>query len=111
MLQWWGDFRDEFSTEKYWHSIIWNNQDVRINKASVFYKTFFDCNFICVNELLFHLINLDSCNIISKQVGKVIFLTLAGLRHIIPSPLKMGSYTFMSNPPSLVINDKGYNVF
>ena len=37
-LQWLADFRDEFFTEKYWHSIIWNNQDVRINKAPVFYK-------------------------------------------------------------------------
>ena len=77
----------------------------------MFYKTFFDCNFICVNEVLFHLINLDSYNIIiSKQVGKIIFLTLAGLRHTIPSPLKMGSYTFMSSSPSLVINDKDYNI-
>ena len=56
------------------------------------------------------MINLDSYNIISKQVGKVNFLTWAGLRHAIPSPLKMGSYTFMSSPLSLVINDKDYNV-
>ena len=75
MLQsWWADFRDEFSTEKYWHSIIWNGQDVR---------------------LLFYLSNLDSYNIISKQVGKVNFLTWRGLRHAIPSNLKMGNYTFM----------------
>ena len=47
----------------------------------------------------------------SKQVGKVNFLTLAGLRHAIPSYLRMGNYTFMSSPPSLVINDKAFNVF
>ena len=41
MLQWWADFRDEFSTKKYWHIIIRNHQDVRINKALVFYKTFY----------------------------------------------------------------------
>ena len=110
MLQWWAEFRDEFSTKKYWLSIVWNNQDVRINKAPVFYKSFFESNIICVNDLLFHLNNLDSYNIISKQVGKVNFLTWAGLRHAIPSHLKMGNYTFMSSPPPLVINDKDFNV-
>ena len=64
LQSWWADFRDEFSTEKYWHSIIWNNQDVRINKVLVFYKTFFDSYIICANDLLFHLNNLDSYNII-----------------------------------------------
>ena len=73
MLQWWAEFRDEFSTEKYWHSITWNNKDVRISKAPVFYKTFFDSGIICVNDLRFDLNNLDSYNIISKQVGKVNF--------------------------------------
>ena len=65
MLQWWADFRDEFSTEKYWHSIIRSHQDVCVNKALVFYKTFFESNIICVNDLLLHLNNLDSYNIIS----------------------------------------------
>ena len=59
MLPWWALFRDEFSTERYWHSKIWNNQEVRINKTLVFYKTFFESNIICVNDLLFHLNNLD----------------------------------------------------
>ena len=109
-LFWWAEFRDVFSTEKYWHSMIWNNQDVHINKAPVFYETFFESNIICINDLLFHLNNLDSYNIISKQVGKINFLTWAGLRHAIPSHLKMGNYTFMSSPPSSVINDKDFNV-
>ena len=38
------------------------------------------------------------------------FLRLASLRHAIPSHLKMGNYTFMSSPLSLVINDKDFNV-
>ena len=54
MLQWWAEFRDEFSTEKYWQSIIWNNKDIRINNAPVYYKTaFFESGIICVNDLLF----------------------------------------------------------
>ena len=80
--------------------IIWNNRDVCINKAPVsVYETFFESGIICVNDQLFDLNNLNSLNIISKQVGKVSFLTLAGLRHAIPSHLKMGNY-----------NDKVFNV-
>ena len=107
---WWADFRDEFSTEKYWHRIIWNNQEVRINKVLVFYETVFDSYIICVNDLLFHLNNLDSYNIIPWHVGKFNYVAWAGLRHAIPSHLKMGNYTFMSGSSSLVINDKDYNV-
>ena len=88
MLQWWAGFPDGFSTEKYWQSIIWNNKDVRINSPPVFYKTFFESGIICVNDLLFDLNNINSYNIISKNVGKVNFLTLAGLRHALPSHLK-----------------------
>ena len=50
MLQWWAEFRDEFSTEKDWQGIIWNNKDVRINNVPVFYKTIFESGIICVNE-------------------------------------------------------------
>ena len=111
MLQWWAEFRDGFSAEKYWQNIIWNNKDVRINNAPVFYKTFFESGIICVNDLLFDLNNINSYNIISKNVaGKVNFLTWAGLRHAIPSHLKMSNYTFMASPPSLVINENVFNV-
>ena len=110
MLQWWAEFRDEFSTEKDWQGIIWNNKDVRINNAPVFYKTFFESGIICVNDLLFDLNNLNSYNIISKHVGKVNFLAWAGLRHAIPSHSKMSNYTFMTSPPTLAINDKVFNV-
>ena len=120
MLQWWAEFRDGFSTEKYWQSIIWNNKDVRINNAPVFYKTFFESDIICVNDLLFDLNNINSYNIISTNagahrdglltnVGKVNFLTWAGLCHAIPSHLKMSNYTFMTSPPSSVINDSAFN--
>ena len=53
---------------------------------------------------------MDSYNIISKQVGKVNFLSWAGLRHAIPSYLKTNNYIFMASPLSLVINDNAFNV-
>ena len=109
MLQWWAEFRVGFSAEKYWQSIIWNNKDVRINNTPVFYKTFCESGIICVNDLLFDLNNINSCNIISTNVGKVNFLTWAGPRHAIPSHLKMSNYTFMTSPPSSVINDNAFN--
>ena len=40
LLQWWADFRDEFSAEKPWHNIIWNNKGIRIDNKPIFYKTF-----------------------------------------------------------------------
>ena len=100
MLQWLAEFRDGFSTEKYWQSIIWNNKD-RINNG----KHFSSLVFICVNGLLFDLNNINSYNIVSKNVGKVNIFTRAGLRHAIPSHLKMSYYTFIKSPPSLVITD------
>ena len=100
---------DVFS--KYGWIAPWNNKDVHINNAPVFYKTFFESGIICINDLLFDLNNIDSYNIISKKVtGKVNFLTWAGLRHAIPSHLKMSNYTFMTSQPSLVINDNAFNV-
>ena len=44
LLQWWSEFRDHFSDEKYWLSIIWNHKDIRINGKPVFYKTYYNSN-------------------------------------------------------------------
>ena len=73
-------------------------------------KTFFESVIICVNDLLFDLNNINSYNIISKNVGKVNFLTWPGLCHAIPSHLKMSNYAFLTSTPSLVINDNAFNV-
>ena len=50
LLQWWAEFRDEFSTEKLWHNVIWNNKDICINNRPVFYKTYFESGFIQVTS-------------------------------------------------------------
>lgn len=36
-------FKDNFSAEKPWHNIIWNNKDICINNRPVFCKTFWVC--------------------------------------------------------------------
>ena len=41
LLQWFAEFRDEFSAEKPWHNIIWNNKDIRKDNKAIFYDFFF----------------------------------------------------------------------
>ena len=110
LLQWWAEFREEFSSENCCHNIIWNNKDVRINNRPVFYKTFFEAGIVYVNDLLFELNNIDSYNLISDRVRKTNFLIWAGLRHAIPSYLKTNNYSFVTSPLSLTINDKVFDV-
>ena len=69
LLQWWAEFRDEFSAEKPWHNIIWNNKDIRIDKP-IFYKTFFECGITHETDLRFDLNITESCNIITKKDEK-----------------------------------------
>ena len=35
LLQWWAEYRDEFSAEKPWRNIIWNNKDIRIDNKPI----------------------------------------------------------------------------
>ena len=36
LLQWWSEFREDFSSEKLYQNIIWNNKDIRINDKPIF---------------------------------------------------------------------------
>jgi len=36
LLQWWAKFRDEFTAEKPWQNILWNNKDIRIDDNQYF---------------------------------------------------------------------------
>ena len=85
LLKWWSDFREEFDTERDQQNIVWNNKEIRINNKPVFYKNFFESGIIYVNDLLFHLNNTDSFNIISKKISRINVLIWAGLRHSVPS--------------------------
>ena len=68
LLQWWSDFRDLFSDEKYWTSIIWNHKDIRINGKSVFYRTYYDSGICTVDDLLLNLNNIESFEIIRNKI-------------------------------------------
>ena len=116
LLQWWADFRDNFSAEKPWHNIIWNNMDIRIDNKPIFYKAFFESGITHVTDLRFDLpVNItESYNIITKKIKKVNILVWAGLRHAIPSQLisksKTNNRTFLTMPPSLIIEDNVFDI-
>ena len=62
LLQWWSEFRDHFSDEKYWLSIIWNHKDIRINGKPVFYKTYYNSGiekYYFTISKLFKILNLQ----------------------------------------------------
>ena len=87
LLQWWAEFQDEFSAEKPWRSIIWNNKDIHIDNKSIFYKTFFESGITHITDLRFDLDITESYNIITKKMKKANILVWAGLRHAVPSHL------------------------
>ena len=109
MLQWWAEFRDEFSAGKPWRNIIWNNKDIRIDNKPIFYKTFFESGITHITDLRFDLDITESYNIITKKMKKANILVWAGLRHAVPSHLisksKTNNRTFLTMPPSLNIDN------
>ena len=110
LLQWWAEFRDLFSNEKDWVSVIWNNKDIRINGKSVFYKTYFDSGIHTVSDLSLHLNNIESFNAIRHKMNKGNFLTWTGLRHSIPPNLKISQGKFTRGNPSLRCGDDVFDI-
>lgn len=96
--------------KKKWQNIIWNNEDIRINSKSIFYKNFFESSIIYVKDLLLKLNNIDSYNIILNIINKTNFLVWAGLRHAIPSHLKTNTNPMLEISHSLKINNKVFDV-
>ena len=93
LLQWWSEFRDHVSDEKYWLTIIWNHKDIRINGKPVSYKTYYNSGIYTVNDVLLNLDNVKSFEAIRNKIEKVNFHTWTGLRHSVPSNLKTYRFT------------------
>ena len=109
LLQWWSDFREEFDTERDRQNIVWNNKEICINNKPVFYKNLFESGIIYVSDLLFHLSNTDSFNIISQKISRTNVLIWAGLRHSVPSYLKTTNCTSSTTPLSFRIDHKVFD--
>ena len=88
LLQWWSDFREDFSSEKLYQNITWNNKDIHVNDKPIFYKTFFNSALVLVSDLRIDLDISESYNIIAKKIEKTNFLEWAGLRVALPPHLK-----------------------
>ena len=89
LLHWWSKFRDDFTIEKDWQVIIWNNQAIRINNKPIFYKKYYSAGILAVDNLRFDLSNTKSFELIAKDIEKTNFLEWTGIRHSIPSILKV----------------------
>ena len=110
LLQWWSEFRDQVSDEKYWLSIIWDHKDIRINGKPVFYKTYYNSGIYTLSDLLVNLDNVESFEAIRNKIEKVNFLTWTGLKHSIPSNLKTLQYRFTKGNPSFIYKNDIFDI-
>ena len=114
MLQWWVEFRDQFSAEKPWHNIIWNKKDIRLDNKPIFYKTALESGITHVTDLRFDLNITESYKIITKKMKKANILVWAGLRHAQTSHLisksKPNNRTFLAMPPSFNIENNVFDI-
>ena len=70
-----------FSSEKDWHYILWNNKQILINNKIVYYKSYFEAGVVHIGDLSFHLNNKDSLSLVSNRNLKTNFLVWVGLQH------------------------------
>ena len=89
LIHWWSEFRMTFSVEQEWRCIIWNNQEIRINNKTVFYKTYSSSGITYFSDLHFNLRNIESFNMIANTIDKTNFLVWSGLRHSVPFDLRL----------------------
>ena len=114
LLQWWSECREDFSSEKLYQNIIWNNKDIRVNDKPIFYKTFFNSGLILVSDLRIDFFFItESYNIIAKKIEMTNFLIWAGIRLAVPPHLKLNlganDRTFLTMPRSLIIRNNDFN--
>ena len=112
LLQWWSDFREDFTSIKDWNSIIWNNKEICVNGSPVYYKNYFDSDFLYVSDLLFNLNNTESFDVIVKKIRNTNFLVWTGLRFSVPNYLENDKITGTpsTTSPTLTIENQVFDV-
>jgi len=88
LQHYWSGFRKTFSVELEWRCIIWNNQEIRINNKTVFYKTYPTSGINYVSDLHFNLSHIESFNMIANTIDKTNYFIWTGLRHSVPFVLR-----------------------
>lgn len=51
LLLWWSQFRETFASQSNLQSIIWNDQEIRIDKKPVYYRNYFESWIVYVHFL------------------------------------------------------------
>ena len=69
------------ASEKDWDHVIWNNENIRIDKKPIFYKNYYDSGIIYICDLQLHKSVKDSSHPILEKISKTNFLVWAELRH------------------------------
>ena len=90
MLQWWSEFRSNFSTDsKAFDSIIWNNCNVKIDGKPICYHNYMNAGVIFISDLMYSRNNVVSLNI-AKDKGLIgsNYLTWSAVRCSVPKHLR-----------------------
>ena len=86
----WSELRAAFDPGNEYKYIIWNNEEIKIESKSVFYRHYFVKGIKYTEDLLFDRTNIDSFNTVKgKTLIKSNFLVWTGLRHAVPSNLRV----------------------
>ena len=90
MLQWWSEFRSNFSTDsKAFDSIIWNNCNIKIDGKPICYHNYMNAGVIFISDLMYSRNNVESFNI-AKDKGLIgsNYLTWSAVRCSVPKHLR-----------------------
>ena len=110
LLKWWCEFREDNAADNNWHYFIWNNQEIRINNKPVFYKRYHNYGIQTVSDLRFDLNNIDSYELIAKNIERTNFLEWTGLRHSVPFNLRNLGTVRSDVSPSFKIDNGLFDV-
>ena len=93
LIKFWDEFRNAFSDKDNNSSIIWNNNNIRIDGKTVFYKKFYEENIhvSLISQSGFSKNTLDSLEAIRQETNiSCNFLEWSGLRSAIHVPYEEG---------------------
>ena len=91
ILQYWYELREAENTfqDNALKTVIWNNRDLKVNNKTVFWRTWFDKNIICLDSLLDENLNfLTHETFLATYQIQTDFLTYYGLINAIPAETK-----------------------
>ena len=68
LLQWWADFRAEFSTKPpISEYIIWNNKNIKVDCKTIYYPFYVEAGFLICKHMLLNMTNLESYNCAKRK--------------------------------------------